>query len=354
MKYLIIIISILIFSFLLLTSGSVEISLVDTLKTILSQVFQYNNQTAESLNLFHDVIFDIRLPRLVAALSAGAALALCGLLMQTYFSNPLADPYILGVHGGSSLGVAFWILGSSVLPTTCLLFINGEFLNISGMVLSSILGACFVFLLLLFLSWHFANKLAVLFMGVLIGHMFSGIVSLLVAYSDNYKIKAFLLWSLGSFSRVTLESSFVIAATFACTLLWSIFLINKLNLLLLGDNYATINGVNVKRLRIEMLAIASIISGVVISFCGPIIFIGALVPHLARFIFKTNNHKTLIISSAMIGGMVTLIIEYFVGTLLSTPVPINSVLGILGAPLLFIFVFLPLISKYKPSGRLKQ
>ena len=267
------------------------------------------------------IIQNSRLPRVLTAALAGIALSASGLQMQTMFRNPLADPFILGINSGASLGVAIAILGSGFVGGLFLpaLTLRGEF----SLVLA---------LILLVGRWV-QNPTTLLILGLMFGHATSAIVSILVYFSAPERIQAYSIWSFGSFSGVNWTQLNVMAPVVLAGVGLMALLPKGLNALLLGEDYARTMGLNVGLLRFIVLLSASVLSGAVTAFCGPIGFIGVAVPHIARNLFKTSNHKILIPAIILIGAAVSMaasLIAQLPGSQLV--LPINVVTSLFGAP----------------------
>jgi len=248
--------------------------------------------------------------------------------MQTFFKNPLAGPYILGISSGASLGVALLLM--SPLP----LFFS-QFINISWLtVISAGMGSVAVLLIIFAVSIKVKDVMTILIIGILIGSAISAFVSLLQYFGSQTEVKTFIVWTMGSLTGVTSEQLKILLLFSGIGLLISIFSIRMLNVLLLGENYAKTSGLNLRISGIIIFTSTGILAGAVTAFCGPIGFVGIIVPHLARMIFKTANHKILIPASAGIGAVLILISDIiaqlpgYQGTL-----PINTVTAILGIPI---------------------
>lgn len=277
---------------------------------------------------YYTILKEFRIPKTLTAIVAGAALSVAGLQMQTFFKNPLAGPYILGISSGASLGVALLLL--SPLP----IFLK-QFINISWFTgIFAGLGSAAVLLIIFMISIKVKDVMTILIIGILIGSAVSAVVSLLQYFGSQTELKTFIVWTMGSLSGVTSDQLNILLIFTTVGLLISIFSIRILNVLLLGENYAKTSGLNIRISGIIIFTSTSILAGSVTAFCGPIGFIGIIVPHLSRMIFKTANHKILIPASAGIGAVLILISDIiaqlpgYYGTL-----PINSVTAILGIPI---------------------
>ncbi len=277
-----------------LTLGSVRIPLQDILKVLFGQ------SGVKDSWVF--IVQDYRLPKILTAILAGMALSASGLQMQTMFRNPLADPFILGINSGASLGVAIAIMGAGLAGGLFIpaLSAGGDL----GLVAAASLGAGLVMGLILLVGRRVQNPTTLLILGLMFGHATSALVSLLIYFSAPEKVKAYSIWSFGSFTGVTWDQLMVLVPVILFALGILAFLPKGLNALLLGEDYARTMGLNVTRLRVLVLISASVLSGAITAFCGPIGFIGVAVPHIARNLFKTSNHKLLIPAVILIGAIV--------------------------------------------------
>jgi len=279
------------------------------------------------------ILWEIRFPKTLTALLAGVALGLTGLIMQTYFNNPLADPYILGVQSGASLGVA---IGIMALDSVLIVFPN--YLGQLSTIFFATVGSLLTLFFLMTLSKILTNKLILLVMGLVFGHVITGIISILVTISESHKIKNFLLWTMGSFQRVQCDQIGIFVVIILIGSMFLFCLSSRLNLLLLGDKYARSSGLNVLKTRKMLLLITAILSGTVTSFCGPIAFIGIISPHLARSLLKTSNHFVLIPSVALLGAIMALASEFISSFMGDMTLPVNGILGLVGGPIIFIIL----------------
>ncbi len=288
--------------------------------------------TGEGTNrVYENIVLKTRLPQTMVSLGAGMALGVAGLLMQTLFRNPLAGPSVLGISSGSSLGVAFVMLftGNMLGFTFTSLGAWGDF----AVIASSLIGAGAVLMLILFISHKIGGTLSVLIIGVMIGYLSSSLVSLLKFYSPEEDVHNYVIWGLGSFSRLAPARATMFALITIIPSLMAAFLSKPLNLLALGDRYAANLGLNIKRSRFLIIAFAGFLTAIVTSFCGPIIFIGVAVPHLAKLLSKTSNHFFLIINASLLGAATSLLCN-LVARLpgIEQELPINSVTAFIGAP----------------------
>ncbi len=274
------------------------------------------------------IVFESRLPRAVAAILGGGALALSGLFMQTLFRNPLAGPSVLGLSSGASLAVAAVTLtaGSAVLAQW-------------SVVVAAIIGAGAVLLLILIAARRFADVTAVLIVGLMLGFFASALVSLLQSIADEAALQAYVFWGFGTFGNVSRNALPYFAGPLVVVMLVSPLWIKSLNSLLPGEAHAQTMGVNTGQLRIALMVATGILVGTVTAFCGPIAFIGLAAPHLARFVFRTVNHRIILPFSLVMGGVLGLgcdLIARLPG--LDAAIPLNTVTAFMGAPVVIYLI----------------
>jgi iron complex transport system permease protein len=281
------------------------------------------------------VVLQSRVPQAVTALLSGSALAVSGLMLQTLFRNPLAGPSILGISNGASLGVAVIMLYSGgILGTTA-----GFSYHIT-IVMGAFIGASAVLALILYFAAKVKSPVLVLILGIMVGYVASSGISVLNTYASADNIRSYVMWGMGSFSGVQSAQLSFYAVLICLGLFFSILLIKPLNILLLGDNYATNLGANVMQVRVFILLITGFLTAVVTAFCGPVTFIGLAVPHVARMVLGTSNQKLLLPATILSGAALALlcnmmtIIPFGKGLL-----PLNAVTPALGAPIV-IYVIL--------------
>lgn len=324
--FLFLIFALLIFASILLFYGPVSISITEVFNALL-----FDRGEGSSI---HNIIWKLRTPKIVTAILAGSSLAVCGLIMQTFFQNPLAGPFVLGTNSGSVLGVALWFMASElvfeIIPTSIQYF---------GTTFAAITGAFFILIFLLFISNYLSGKVILLVMGLMFGHFTNGIINILVVVSEAHKIKNFLLWSLGSFQRISGTELIIFSSITTLGLLLSIFFIKYLNILLIGDRYAYSSGLSLKKIKHFLILLTAVLSGTVTAFCGPIVFIGIIVPHLTRSLFNTSDHKIILPGVMLIGAILATVAECFASCSQGLNVPINAIFGLLGPPVIFIFLW---------------
>ena len=285
-----------------------------------------------------DIILSIRLPRTVLAVLIGMALPVSGLQMQTVFRNPLAGPSVLGISSGASLGVAFVILLSGSIGGVALsrLGVIGEI----ALSVAAIAGALSIMALIAYVSQKIKGSVTLLIVGVMIGYVATAIIGVLKFFSVEEDIRAYVIWGLGSFARVSGNQMMLFVLLMSILLPLSFLLIKTLNLLLLGDGYARNLGLNIKRARLLVILSAGVLTAIVTAYCGPISFLGLAVPHLARAMFQTSDHRLLMPSSLLLGALLALLCNLiarmpgFEGAL-----PVNSVTALIGAPVVASVLF---------------
>ncbi len=306
-----------------LALGSVSIPLSDVVTVL--------RGGAASRTSWQTIILDFRLPQALTAILAGAALGVSGLLMQTLFRNPLADPFILGISSGASLGVALVVLAVGSVTTT---FLTGlSFLGDLGVAAVASLGAGMVMIIVLTAARRIANGMTLLILGLLFSYMTGSIVSLLLYFSIPERIQAYISWTFGSYSGVTWDQLAIMLPIVALGLVAAFVMSKPLNILLLGEEYAWSMGVNIKQLRIVIILATSLLAGTVTAFCGPIGFIGIAVPHLCRSLFNTADHRLLIPATILTGAVISVIASLIASLPGSNIVlPINAITAFIGAP----------------------
>ncbi|MDR0754806.1 MAG: iron ABC transporter permease [Prevotellaceae bacterium] len=302
--------------------GSVSISI----KEIFNVFFSADKVESHVSN----IIINFRLPRTCVALLAGVALSVSGLQMQTVFRNPLADPYLLGVSSGANLGVALFLLGSSIfsiiLPT-----IVSNFCIASA----AFIGSALTLLLVLIVSIRIRDIMTVLIFGIMFSGAATAIVGLLQYKSNESAVKTFVVWTFGNLGSSTFNEIKIMFAIIFIGLIIVIFSIKKLNVLLLGDVYAQTVGVNLKLTRIIIFVSTSLLTGSIVAFCGPVGFIGIAVPHIARMIFRRADHRILVPACILLGANIMVfcdIISQLPGS--NIVIPINIVVAFVGIPVI--------------------
>jgi iron complex transport system permease protein len=277
-----------------------------------------------------DIVLKIRLLKAITALFAGAALAASGLQMQTLFRNPLAGPYVLGISSGAGLGVALFLLGAPLLGVSAHSFVQS--LGIAG---AAWLGAALVLLVVMAVSRRIKDIMVILILGMMFGSGISSVVEILQYLSSEAALKSFVIWTMGSLGDVTGGNLALMLPVIAAGLVLSVAAIKPLNLLLLGENYARTMGLNVQRTRTLLFLSTVLLAGTVTAFCGPVGFIGLAVPHLARMLFASADHRILMPGSMLAGAALLLVCDLISKTL---ALPINTVTALMGIPVVIIVV----------------
>ncbi|WP_024441971.1 iron ABC transporter permease [Mycobacterium sp. UM_WGJ] len=277
------------------------------------------------------IVWNMRLPRVLTALAAGSALGVAGLQLQTLFRNTLADPYILGVSSGASLGVAVVVLLGGAAAGGFTTAVAGA--SRATEVIAAALGAAAMLTLVLVLSRWTRSAATLLLIGVMIGAASTALVSLALVYSDPQRVQQYLLWGLGSFAGTGWADLELLLPLVAVGLLTAAMTIRPLNALLLGESYAATMGINVHRARIVTVVSASLLAGVTTAFCGPIAFLGLVVPHVARIVMGTSDHRVVVPAVVLLGAIAALacgIVSQVPGS--DLVIPINAVTALVGAP----------------------
>ena len=270
-----------------------------------------------------------RVPKALAALAAGTALAASGLQMQTLFRNPLAGPYILGVSSGASLGVSLFLLGIPVLG----LGAGAEWLRNIGLTGAAWIGGAAILGIIFVVSVRVRDIMALLILGMMIGSGATAVVSILQYLSPEGALKSFMVWTMGNLGGVSVSQLKILLPFTAAGLALSVRLIKPLNLLLLGEAYARTMGQHVRRVRMLIFCSTVLLAGTVTAFCGPIGYVGNAVPHMARMLFRDADHRVLMPASILIGGLVMLVcdvVSQLPGT--ETVLPVNTVTALVGIP----------------------
>lgn len=281
------------------------------------------------------IVLDTRLPQAVTAMLAGAAISVAGLLLQTLFKNPLAGPEVLGINSGAGLGVA-----------VVMLLAQGVFsfggIGVAGYLavfLGAFIGAASIIVIILLFSSMLRNKVLLLIVGVAVGYLASSLITVLNYFATAEGVHSYLIWGMGSFSAVSMEQLPVFTLLTIVLLVVSMLMIKPLNVILLGDAYAQNLGINVRLVRNILLAVVGLLTAVVTAFCGPIAFIGLAVPHIARLLLRSSNHRVLLPGTLLIGAVVALvcnIVCQLPGE--SGLLPLGAITPLIGAPIIIYVV----------------
>lgn len=327
---LILIVAIILLMLVNLLIGSVRIPVADVCRILLGDLTESE--------IWQNIIWKSRLPQVLTAVVAGAGLAVSGLQMQTVFRNPLAGPSVLGISNGSALGVAFVVLMSGKIGGVALSRLG--YFGDAAMSVAAIVGALAVMLLIVWISQKVKGHVTLLIIGVMIGYLANAIIGVMKFLSPEEDVKAFVVWGLGSFSRVSGDEMLLFVVLMCILLPLSFLLVKPMNLLLLGDRYAANLGLNIRKARMLVIVCSGVLVAIVTAYCGPIMFVGLAVPHLARAIFRTSDHRMLLPATALSGAALALACNFiarmpgFEGAL-----PVNSVTALVGAPVIAAVLF---------------
>ena len=326
--FICLVVSVLLLFGLNLTTGSVQIPFVDVLDILCGRFTGKGS--------WQYIILENRLPQALTAILCGASLSVCGLMLQTAFRNPLAGPDVFGISSGAGLGVALvmLLLGGTVSTT---MFTVSGFLAI---LTAAFLGAITVTALILFLSTLVRNSVLLLIVGIMVGYVSSSAVSLLNFFASEEGVKSYLIWGMGNFGGVSMNHIPLFALLCLMGIFVSFLLVKPLNILLLGPQYAESLGVSTRQLRNILLVVVGLLTAITTAFCGPISFIGLAIPHIARLLFRTENHQILLPGTVLSGVAIALFcnfICYLPGE--SGVIPLNAVTPLIGAPVI-IYVIL--------------
>jgi iron complex transport system permease protein len=307
-----------------LQAGAISIPVHDVVNILLGQ--------AEGVKpSWQYIVLENRLPQALTSVLAGGALAVSGLLLQTAFRNPLADPSIFGISSGAGLGVALTmlLLGGSI--GTGSLAVSG----FVAVIMAAFVGAMAVMAVIFFFSTIVRNDVMLLIIGIMIGYLSSSAISLLNFFATDEGVKSYMVWGMGSFGGVSMRHMPVFASATLLGLLGATLLIKPLNALMLGDRYAENLGVSVRRVRNGLLLVTGLLTAIVTAFCGPVSFIGLAVPHIARLLFRTDNHRVLMPATILTGAAIALLCN-IVCVLPGDDgiIPLNDVTPVMGAPVI--------------------
>ena len=284
--------------------------------------FRLDLATLNSQLLLH-----LRLPKMLTAILAGASLSVAGLMMQTLFRNPLAGPYILGVSSGASLGVALVTMVTTILPLAFSLSPH------SLIATSAIIGSMLTMMLVMLFAKRIRNNVTLLIVGMMVGNIAGALVNMIQNFANPDSLKLFIVWTLGSLSGVSWDELPILTIGIVLAAILVLKLIKPLNGLLLGEDYARGLGIHVERTRWMMVLASCLLAGSVTAFCGPIAFIGVAVPHIARGIFATSNHRLTVPASALIGANILLVCDILCN-LGTYSLPISTMSALFGAPII--------------------
>ena len=307
--------------------GSVSIPAADVVGILLG------DSTAKAS--WQYIILQSRLPQALTALLAGGALAVSGLMLQTAFRNPLAGPSVFGINSGAGLGVALvmLLLGGSI---------SAGSVSLSGfmaVLVAAFVGAMAVMSLIFFFSTLVRNNVMLLIVGIMIGYISNSAISLLNFFATDEGVKSYMVWGMGSFGGVSMDMMPLFAVVTMAGLLGAVVLIKPLNALLLGDRYAENLGIDIVRTRNMLLIVTGLLTAIVTAFCGPVAFIGLAVPHIARLMLHTDNHRSLLPATILMGAVVALVCNLLcVLPGESGVIPLNAITPLIGAPVIIYII----------------
>ena len=306
-----------------LITGSVQIPFADVLDILCGRFMGKES--------WQYIILENRLPQTLTAILCGASLSVCGLMLQTAFRNPLAGPDVFGISSGAGLGVALVMLLLGGTVSTSMFTVSG-FLAI---LTAAFVGAIAVTVLILFLSTMVRNCVLLLIVGIMVGYVSSSAVSLLNFFASEEGVKSYMVWGMGNFGGVSMSHIPLFSILCLMGIGVSFLLIKPLNILLLGPQYAESLGISTRQLRNILLVVVGLLTAITTAFCGPISFIGLAIPHIARLLFRTENHQVLLPGTVLSGAAIALLcnfICYLPGE--AGIIPLNAVTPLIGAPVI--------------------
>ncbi len=306
-----------------LVTGSVQIPFADVLDILCGRFMGKES--------WQYIILENRLPQTLTAILCGASLSVCGLMLQTAFRNPLAGPDVFGISSGAGLGVALVMLLLGGTVSTSMFTVSG-FLAI---LTAAFVGAIAVTVLILFLSTMVRNCVLLLIVGIMVGYVSSSAVSLLNFFASEEGVKSYMVWGMGNFGGVSMSHIPLFSILCLMGIGVSFLLIKPLNILLLGPQYAESLGISTRQLRNILLVVVGLLTAITTAFCGPISFIGLAIPHIARLLFRTENHQVLLPGTVLSGAAIALLcnfICYLPGE--AGIIPLNAVTPLIGAPVI--------------------
>ncbi len=282
-----------------------------------------------------NIVLNFRLPKAVTALLVGASLSAVGLQMQTLFRNPMAGPYVLGVSSGATLGVALFLLGTPLLGIS----LGNSAVSSLGVVGAAWIGSALIMSVVLAVTARIKDIMVVLILGMMFGSAATAVVEILQYLSPEGALKSFVVWTMGSLGSVSREQLLIMAPVMIAGLVLSVALIKPLNAMLLGENYASTMGINIRRTRLLISSITVMLAGTVTAVCGPIGFSGLAVPHIARMIFREADHRVMMPASMLLGSLIMLFCD--VASQLPASdmtLPINTVTALIGIPVVVVVI----------------
>ena len=286
--------------------------------------------TGEAAADIRSIVIDIRLIRAVVALLAGVALSVSGLEMQVLFRNPLAGPYVLGVSAGASFGVALLLLGAPLLGITMPPIVQSI-----GSAGAAWIGSAVVLVAVVALARRIKDIMVMLILGIMLSSGVAAIVEIMQYFSSEASLKSYVIWTMGSLGEVTASQLAIIVPVIIAGIALAVATIKPMNMLLMGENYAKSMGLNIGSTRRLILSSTTLLAGTVTAFCGPIGFVGIAIPHIARMLFRSADHRILL-PATMLCGAVMMLTGDIVAKLLT--LPINTVTALMGIPIVIYIV----------------
>ena len=298
-----------------------------------------NILTLENKTLAKKLLWFQRFPQAITALLCGASLAVAGLILQSWFRNPLAESSLLGISSGASFGIALITMGKHLVVLS-----GNSFLFSFFQFAAAPIGALIVILILMSFIGKGESTVKIILLGIMVNYLTSALTSLLIHFSNAQEVKNFINWSFGSFGAVSINQIPIFSATLLFAIFVSAFLTTGLNLLALGDENAFASGLSIKPFQTICFLTVALISGITTLFCGPIAFIGIAAPHFARLLLRSGDHRKLYPISLLFGSILALVSDIVSRKISLTPLPVNSILALIGVPILFSMM----IKGYKP------
>ena len=312
-----------------LSLGSVNIPLWEAIKIVLG--YPTTKPT------FEYILLDYRIPKAITAMLTGGSLGVCGLVMQTYFKNPLAGPYVLGISSGASLGVALLLMGSSWLGGW---FLFSEVGLRWAIMIAATLGSILVFCLILIAAIRLKNSTSLLILGLMFGSLTAAIVNILMFFGSKEALQKYVFWSFGSLGNINASELKILGLILLVGLSIAVYSIKNLNSLLLGENYAESLGVSLKKNRYLLILSSSLLAGATTAFVGPIGFIGLAAPHLIRLLIPSTRDHKIILPAVFLGGALLLLVCDSIAQIPGSAyvLPINGITSLIGAPLIIFLI----------------
>lgn len=300
--------------------GSTAISPADTVKSLFGK----------SIENVSDILWKIRIPRALTAMLLGGALSLSGYLLQTFFHNPIAGPFVLGVSSGAKLTVAAAVIAANGFVRS----VSSEF-----MIIAAFAGSMISLGFVLLVSKKMKQMSMLVVCGIMIGYICSAITDFLVTFADDSDIVNLHDWSRGTFSGTSMDNVGTIAVITAAGIIGTLLISKPVSAYMLGENYAKNSGVNIRLLKVSLVILSGLFSACVTAFAGPVSFVGIAVPHIARMIFKTSKPLVMIPACFLSGSVFCMLCDMIARTVLSpSELSISTVTAVFGAPVVIIIM----------------